>query len=441
MFDSLSDKLQSLFTNLGRHGKLTEADVDAAMRELRLALLEADVNYAVVKDLTARVRERAVGVEVMRSLTPAQQVVKIVHDELIETLGPPAALDLGRGSPPVILMAGLQGSGKTTTAAKLALSLRKRGRRPLMVACDTRRPAAIDQLQALGRQLDIPVYDEGTEPHPAAIAARAIDFARRGALNVVIVDTSGRLQVDRDLMDEIRQISVRVKPTETLLVADAMTGQEAVNVAAAFHSELELTGLVLTKADGDARGGAALSMRAVTGVPIKYMGVGEKTTQLEAFQPERLAGRILGMGDVLTLIERAEEAIDEGDAAEMEKRLRKGHFDLQDFLSQLQQIRKMGPLSEIMGMIPGLGGLAKQLPAGLDQKEVNRVEAIIRSMTPQERRKPQILNASRKRRIAAGSGTSVQDVNRLVKQFRQMNTMMRQLSRGGPPRGLFGMMR
>jgi signal recognition particle subunit SRP54 len=338
-------------------------------------------------------------------------------------------------------MAGLQGSGKTTTAAKLALTLRKRGRRPLLVACDTRRPAAIDQLESLGRQLDIPVYTEGTAPHPADIAARAVDFALRGAHNVVIVDTSGRLQIDATLMDELGEIAARVKAGETLLVADAMTGQEAVNVATAFHERLHLTGLVLTKVDGDARGGAALSMRAVTGVPIKFLGVGEKPTALEVFQPERLASRILGMGDVLTLIERAEAAMDQVDVARVEKRLRSGQLDLQDFLTQLQQVRKMGPLHELLGMVPGLGGLARQLPAEVDQREVKRIEAIIQSMTAQERRRPQILNASRKRRIAGGSGTTVQDVNRLIKQFQQMQKMMQQFARGATPRDLFGMMR
>jgi signal recognition particle subunit SRP54 len=440
MFDSLSDRLQDVFTNLGRKGKLTEADVDVAMRELRLALLEADVNYAVVKDFTARVRERAVGAEVLRSLTPAQQVVKIVHEELIETLGDPAPLDLGRGSPPVVLMAGLQGSGKTTTAAKLALQQRKKGRKPLLVACDTRRPAAIDQLEALGRQLDIAVYSEGTEPAPPDIAERAIEAARVGAYSLVIIDTSGRLQIDDELMEEIEEIARRTSPSETLLVADAMTGQEAVNVAQAFDERLDLTGLVLTKVDGDARGGAALSMRAVTGVPIKFIGVGEKPSALEPFQPDRLASRILGMGDVLTLIERAEAAMDAEEAQRMEKKLRAGDLDLQDFLNQLQQLRRMGPLQEILGMIPGLGGLSRQLPAEIDEGEIKRIEAIIQSMTAAERRKPKILNASRKRRVAAGSGTSVQEVNRLLRQFKQMQKMMKQISRGGSPRGLFGSM-
>jgi signal recognition particle subunit SRP54 len=441
MFDSLTEKLQNVFGQLGRKGKLTEGDVDAAMRELRLALLEADVNYGVVKDLAARVKARAIGAEVMRSLTPAQQVVKIVHEEILATLGSPAPLDLGRGTPPVILMAGLQGSGKTTTAAKLALTLRKRGRRPLLVACDTRRPAAIAQLESLGRQIEIPVYTEGTAPHPAQIAARSLDMAVRGAHNVVIVDTSGRLQIDQELMDELAEIARRTRPSETLLVADAMTGQEAVNVAVAFHERLALTGLVLTKVDGDARGGAALSMRAVTGIPIKFLGVGEKIAALEPFDPERLAGRILGMGDVLSLIERAEATMDTGEAERIEKRLRAGKLDLQDFLGQLQQLRKMGPLHELLAMIPGMGALTRQLPDEIDPRDLRRVEAILQSMTPSERRKPQILNASRKRRVASGSGTTVQDVNRLLRQFQQMEKMMQQLSRGTPPRGLAGLMR
>ncbi len=444
MFDSLSDKLQGLFDQLGRKGALTEADVDAAMRELRMALLEADVNFGVVKDFTAKVKERAIGAEVMRSLTPAQQVVKIVHQELIEMLGQPAPLDIGRGDPPVILMAGLQGSGKTTTTAKLALRLRKRGKRPLMVACDTRRPAAIEQLQALGRQLDIAVYSEGSEAEPPEIAARSIEAAHRGAHDVVLVDTAGRLQIDEALMREIEEIARRVQPVETLLVADAMTGQEAVGVAEAFHQSLALTGLILTKVDGDARGGAALSIRSVTGVPIKFLGVGEKAGALEAFEPKRLADRILGMGDVLSLIERAEETIDEDEARRMEKRMRKGQLDLQDFLSQLQQLQRMGPLQDILGMIPGMGRLKKQMPIDVDDAALRRVDAETGSMTPAERRRPKVLNASRKRRIAVGSGTSVTDVNQLLKQFQQMQKLMKQMSKGrmpqlpGFPGGTFG---
>ncbi|MEO8084033.1 MAG: signal recognition particle protein [Ardenticatenales bacterium] len=430
MFNALQDKLEALFGDLARKGVLTDADVDRAMRELRLALLDADVHFGVVKELVGRVKERAVGAEVMRSLTPAQQVVTIVYDELVATLGTSAPLEIGRGDPPVILMAGLQGSGKTTTAAKLALMLRKRGKRPLLVACDTRRPAAIEQLQALGKQLDIAVYSEGAQPAPPDIAQRGVASAVRGAFDVVIVDTSGRLQIDAELMDELAEIHKRVKPSETLLVIDAMTGQEAVNVAAAFHERLALTGLVLSKVDGDARGGAALSVRAVTGVPIKFIGVGEKATALEVFEPERLAGRILGRGDLATLLERAAETVDEAEAERLGRKLKKGQLDLQDFLTQMQQIQRMGPLREIMGLIPGIGKAMKQLPAEVDDGALRRVEAIILSMTPRERRKPDVLNASRRRRIASGSGTSVPEVNDLLRNFKSMQTMMKQLSSG-----------
>jgi signal recognition particle subunit SRP54 len=438
MFDSLSDKLQNVFGDLARRGTVSEADVDNALREVRLALLEADVNYGVVRDLTARVRERAVGADVLRSLSPAQQVIKIVHEELVATLGTAESLDLGRGSPPVVLMAGLQGSGKTTTAAKLALMLKKRGKRPLLVAADTRRPAAVAQLVALGKQLDIDVYEEGTAPDPVEIVDRAVQAGLRGAYGVVIVDTSGRLQIDDDLMAELARIAAHAHPSETLLVVDAMTGQEAVNVARTFHEKIALTGLVLSKVDGDARGGAALSARAVTGVAIKFLGVGEKPAALEPFQPDRLASRILGMGDVLTLIERAEASISEEDARAMEKKLRAGSFDLEDFLTQLRQVRRMGPLRDILGMIPGLGSLQRQLGGELDEGQVKRVEAIVLSMTPRERRNPKILNASRKRRIASGSGTTVQDVNALVRNFEQMQRLMKQMSTGRMPRGLFG---
>ncbi|MBK6769833.1 MAG: signal recognition particle protein [Ardenticatenales bacterium] len=430
MFNALQDKLEALFGDLAKKGVLTEADVDRAMRELRLALLDADVQFGVVKDLVARVKERAVGAEVMRSLSPAQQVVTIVYDELVATLGKAAPLDIGRGDPPVIVMAGLQGAGKTTTAAKLALMLRKKGKRALLVACDTRRPAAIQQLESLGKQLDVAVYSEGAEPAPPDIAARSIQFARRGAYDVVIVDTSGRLQIDEPLMDELAEITRRVKPVETLLVVDAMTGQEAVNVAAAFHERLSLTGLILTKIDGDARGGAALSVRAVTGVPIKFLGVGEKTGALEAFEPERLASRILGRGDLASLLERAAETVDADEAERMGRKLQSGQLDLQDFLTQMQQLKKMGPLREIMGLIPGLGKAMKQLPADVDDGALKRVEAIILSMTPRERKKPDVLNGSRRRRIAAGSGTSVPEVNDLLRNFKSMQTMMKRLSGG-----------
>jgi len=436
MFESLQDKLQDVFGELARKGTLTEADVDRAMRELRMALLEADVAYEVVKQLTQRVKERAVGADVLRSLRPADQVVTIVHDELVDMLGSAAPLDIGRGSPPVILMAGLQGSGKTTTTAKLGLMLRKRGKRPLLVACDTRRPAAIDQLEALGRQLGLTVYADRTGTTPPDIAVRAIEAARHGAHDVVLLDTSGRMQLDDELMAEIVEISRRVAPTETLLVADAMTGQEAVNVASAFHERLALTGLVLTKVDGDARGGAALSMRAVTGVPIKFLGVGEKPAALEVFEPERLAGKILGRGDLQTLLERAEAEMDAGETQRMAQSMRKGRFTFEDFLTQLRQVQRMGSMRDILGMLPGVGRAMRQSGAEIDEGAVRRVEAIILSMTPQERRHPKLLNAGRKRRIARGSGTSVQDVNQLLRQFLQMQTLMQQVARGNIPRDL-----
>ncbi len=438
MFESLSNRLQETFARLGKKGKLTEADVDAAMREVRLALLEADVNYKVVKEFVARVRERAVGAEVMKSLTPAQQVIKIVHEELTELLGQAERLDLSGPPPHVVMLVGLQGSGKTTTAAKLALHLRKNGQKPLLVAADTRRPAAVDQLVTLGRQLNIPVHEEGTQVPPPTIAAHAVEQARRGAYSAVIVDTGGRLNIDEQLMQELEDIKAQIQPCEILLVADAMTGQEAVRVAEDFNQRVGLTGLILTKVDGDARGGAALSMRAVTGVPIKYVGVGEKVNALEPFYPDRMASRILGMGDVLTLIEKAEEAIDQEEARKAAEKFMRAEFTLEDFLVQLQQIKKMGPLDELMKMIPGFAQIQSQLPVGATDEQLKTIEAIICSMTPEERRNPKILNASRKRRIARGSGTTVQQVNELLSQFRQVQRMMKQLQRGHGLRGMFG---
>ncbi len=436
MFETLTDRLQQLFAQLGRKGHLTERDVDAAMRDLRLALLEADVHYSVVKELTSRVRERAIGSEVRDSLSPAQQVVKILYGELVTMLGSPAPLDLGRGEPPVILLAGLQGSGKTTTAAKLAHHLRQRGRRPMLVAADTRRPAAVEQLATLGSQLDLPVFTAGVSGNPVDIVLRAVDEARRNAHNVVIVDTSGRLQIDEVLMAELHAMRDRTRPAEVLLVADAMTGQEALNVARAFHEAIGLTGLILTKAEGDARGGAALSMRAVTGVPIKYLGVGEKPAALEVFEPERMASRILGLGDIKTLIERAEAAAGDVDAVGWGRRAAAGQLDLEDFLRQLQQIRRVGPLQELLAMIPGVSTLLRQAP-DLDERSLKRVEAIIQSMTPEERRRPRLLDASRKRRIAAGSGTTVQEVNLLLRQFQRSQELLKHLARGRMPRGIF----
>jgi signal recognition particle subunit SRP54 len=440
LFESLSNRLQVTFDNLRRRGKLTEADVDAAMREVRMALLEADVNYKVVKNFVARVRARAVGHEVMRSLSPGQQVVKIVNEELIATLGEPGRLNLGMQSPAIIMLVGLQGSGKTTTAAKLALLLRKEGRRPLLVAADVYRPAAIDQLETLGRQLDIPVYSEGVEADPVDVAHNAKNRAAQTGATVMILDTAGRLNIDEMKMDELRAIKADVQPIEVLLVADAMTGQEAVRVASDFDGAVDLTGLIMTKIDGDARGGAAISMREVTGVPLKFLGTGEKTTALEPFHPDRMASRILGMGDMLTLIEKAQEEMDQEEAEIAGQRLLSGKFDLEDFLDQMQQIKKLGPVGQILEMIPGMNKMAGNIDLSGADSELKRIEAIIRSMTPQERRSPKIIKASRKRRIAAGSGTQVQDVNALLKQFREMQRMMKQLKsgRGRQLAGLLG---
>lgn len=432
MFENLTDRLNDVFSGLRNRGVLTEADVDKAMREIRMSLLEADVNFKVVKGFVARVKERSIGAEVMQSLTPGQQVVKIVHEELINLLGEPARLSLNNTPPTVILLAGLQGSGKTTTAAKLANSLRKNGQHPLLAALDVYRPAAIDQLNSLGKQLNIPVYSEGTRADPVKIAANAVQQARKNANTVVILDTAGRLHIDPAMMQELQAIERQVRPNEVLLVADAMTGQDAVKAADAFNQAVHLTGMVLTKMDGDARGGAALSIREVTGVPIKFIATGEKTDALEVFHPDRLAQRILGMGDVLSLIERAQEAITEDEAKRLEKKMRTSTFDLEDFLQQMQQIRKMGPLTQIMEMIPGMRGALKGMGGmpNLDDKEVKRVEAIITSMTKQERRNPGMIDGSRRRRIARGSGTSVQEVNQLLKQFKEMQKMMKQLTSG-----------
>ena len=436
MFESLSDKLQAVFDRLARQGKLSENDVNTALREVRLALLEADVNFKVVKDFVERVKVRAIGAEVMNSLTPAQQVVKIVNEELIELLGKPAPLNLSGQPPMVIMLVGLQGAGKTTMAAKLALHLRKSGQRPLLVAADIYRPAAIQQLEVLGKQIDVPVYSEGTQVPASTIAKNATRLAREKAYNIVILDTAGRLQIDETMMQELEQVRMITRPNDVLLVVDAMTGQEAVSVAEGFNARVAITGLIMTKIDGDARGGAALSVRQVTGVPIKFLGIGEKLADLEPFQPERLAGRILGMGDVLTLIERAQESITEEDALAMEKKLQGGDFDFEDFLGQLRQIKKLGPLTDIMNMIPGMSKMTKGLDPRMAEGGLKRTEAIINSMTRKERQFPDVLNASRRRRIASGSGTTVQDVNALVKQFREMQKMMKQMGiMGGAKKG------
>lgn len=427
VFESLSDKLQSVFSQLATRGKLTEADVNTALREVRLALLEADVNFKVVKDFVGRIRERAVGVEVMDSLTPAQQVVKIVHDELISLLGKPAPLNLSGPPPAVIMLVGLQGAGKTTMAGKLALRLRKQGQRPLLVAADVYRPAAIQQLEILGRQIDIPVHSEGVDVPPATIARNAIRVAREKAYTVIILDTAGRLQIDDGMMQELEQVRLVSRPSDVLLVVDAMTGQEAVHVAEGFHARVPTTGLIMTKIDGDARGGAALSIREVTGVPIKFLGTSEKLDGLEPFQPDRMASRILGMGDILTLIERAQENISEEDAAAMEERLASGQFDFEDFLDQLRQLKRLGSVTDLLKMIPGMGQIAKDVDPQEATKNLKMVEAIISSMTIHERQNPHVLNGSRRRRIADGSGTTVNDVNQLVKQFKDMQKMMKQM--------------
>lgn len=440
MFESLSDKLQSIFDRLGKRGILTEQDVDVALREVRMALLEADVNHKVAKEFLARVRERAVGAEVHKSLTPGQAVVKIVHEELLKTLGEGGKLDLGGPPPRVVMLVGLQGSGKTTAAAKLALRLRSDGRKPLLVAADTYRPAAIAQLQTLGKQINIPVFSEGDRVPPPQIAQHAIQKAIQSALDVIIVDTAGRLQIDEAMMREVEEIKARVKPAEVLLVADAMTGQEAVNIADAFNKRVGLTGLILTKVDGDARGGAAISMRAVTGVPIKFLGVGEKPDAFEPFHPDRLASRILGMGDVLTLIEKAQQQFDEQEAMRVAEKMMSSRFDLDDFLSQMRQIKKMGPLSDLLAMLPGMKELTKHISPEMTEKQFKRVEAMISSMTLEERHNPEILNASRKRRIAKGSGMTVQEVNQLLSQFREAQRMMKQLANNPRLRMMSGLM-
>ena len=436
-FEGLAEKLQTVFRRLRGKGRLSEADVEAALREVRLALLEADVHYRVVKDFIGRVRERAVGQEVLESLTPAQQVIKIVHEELTRLMGGQhTRLDLG-GEPPVpVMLVGLQGSGKTTTAAKLARLLVRQGRQPLLVAADVYRPAAVEQLVTLGQQIQVPVYAPGTDRDPVAIAREGVAEGRRRGRDVVILDTAGRLHVDDALMAELERIRQAVAPRETLLVVDAMTGQDAVNVAAAFHQRLGIDGVILTKLDGDARGGAALSVRAVTGRPIKFVGLGERVDQLEPFHPERMASRILGMGDVLSLIEKAQAAFDAQQAQRLERKLREQTFDLEDFLEQLRQVRKMGPLDQLLAMIPGLAGRLQGVR--VDEDELRRIEAIIQSMTPEERRHPEIINASRRRRIARGSGTRVQDVNRLLKQFAETQRLMKQMA-GAARRGRRGL--
>ena len=425
-FEGLTSRLQSVFDKLRGRGKLTEEDVNEALREVRLALLEADVNFKVVRDFIAKVKEQAIGQEVMKSFTPGMVVIDIVNKQLTELMGGTQSRLAKAAKPPtVIMMAGLQGAGKTTTSGKLAKWLQKQNHRPLLVAADVYRPAAIRQLEVLGGQIGVPVFSLGEKADPVDIARQGVAHAREHNLDYVIIDTAGRLHIDEDMMGELERIRAAVEPDEVLLVVDAMTGQDAVNVAEHFNSRMALTGVILTKLDGDTRGGAALSVKAVTGCPIKFAAMGEKIDALEPFHPERMASRILGMGDMLTLIEKAQAAIDAERAAELERKMRRAEFTFEDFLEQMEQIKKMGPLDQLFDMIPGMGKLKG---FRVDEKQMARVEAIIRSMTREEKRNPDILNASRRRRIAEGSGTSIQDVNRLIKQFEDMKKMMKQFS-------------
>ncbi|GIQ68674.1 signal recognition particle protein [Xylanibacillus composti] len=428
-FEGLSSRLQNVFGKLKGKGKVTEDDVNEAMREVRLALLEADVNFKVVKEFVSKVKEKAVGQELAKSFTPGMAVIDIVNKELTELMGGTQSKLAKANKPPtVIMMAGLQGAGKTTTSGKLAKLLQKQNHKPLLVAADIYRPAAIKQLQVLGEQIKVPVFALGDKANPVDIAKQALEHAKEEHLDYVIIDTAGRLHIDEALMDELRQVHAAVNPDEVLLVVDSMTGQDAVNVAESFHQQLSLTGVVLTKLDGDTRGGAALSVKAVTGCPIKFAAMGEKIDSLEPFHPERMASRILGMGDMLSLIEKAQSSIDSEKAAELERKMRRAEFTFEDFLEQMEQVRKMGPLDQILDMLPGMGKVKGMKDLKVDEKQMGRVEAIIRSMTREEKQRPEILNASRRKRIAAGSGTSIQDVNKLIKQFEDMRKMMKQFS-------------
>lgn len=438
MFQSLMDKMASAFQSFKNKGKLTPADIKDGMRQIKLALLEADVNFKVVKAFVNRVSERAVGQEVLESLLPAQHIVKIVREELIAIMGETnEKLVISSKPPTVVMMCGLQGSGKTTHSAKLARMMKKQGKRPLLVACDIYRPAAITQLKVVGEQVEVPVFAMEDCKDAVRIAEEGVRYAEKNAHDLVILDTAGRLHVDEELMDELRRIKETVSPTEILLVVDAMTGQDAVNVAESFNGLLDVTGVILTKMDGDTRGGAALSVRFVTGKPIKFIGVGEKLDQIEPFYPDRMASRIIGMGDVLTLIDRAEAAFDEKQAREMEQKLRQNSFTLEDYMEQFEQLKKMGSLEQLMGMIPGMKPGALQ-DAKIDERQIDRTKAIIQSMTPRERQKPDIINASRKKRIAAGCGQTVEEVNRLLRQFESVNKMMKQFS---GKKGKFGRMK
>ncbi len=440
MFEILTQRFSQIFKNLGGKGKLSEKDIDEALRQVRLALLEADVNFKVVKDFLSKVRVRALDASVLSHLTPVQQIVKIVNDELTNILGGVASqLTPGRQPVSAMMLVGLQGSGKTTTAAKIALYLKNSGQRPLLVAADTRRPAAVDQLVLLGRQLDIPVYSDNKEAATLALCRQALKVAEQMGAKWVVIDTQGRLHIDEEMMTELVQLKTEIKPSEILLVVDAMSGQDALNVAEEFHRKLGLTGLILTKMDGDARGGAVLSAKYFTGIPIKFIGTGEKPDALEVFHPDRLASRILGMGDVLTLIEKAEKVFADEQSRQAEKKLRTASFDLEDLLWQLRQFKKMGSLAQVAGLLPGFAGISPKLLQGDEEQRLRRFEAIILSMTPEERRNPDIINGSRRRRIARGSGTTPRDVNQLLSQYYQAKKLAKMAAKGKIPRGLFGL--
>lgn len=439
MFGNLTEKLANAFKKFRSKGKLTEADIREGMREVKRALLEADVNFKVVKDFIQAVTERAVGTEVLESLLPAQQIIKIVNEELIRLMGSESGkLQIASNPPTVVMMVGLQGAGKTTHTGKLAAMYKQKGKRPLLVACDVYRPAAVDQLTVVGKSVDVPVFSMGTKISPVEIAKAGIEHAKKNGYDLVFIDTAGRLHIDEDLMEELVRIKTATSPSEILLTVDAMTGQDAVNVAKSFHEQLDITGVVLTKMDGDTRGGAALSVRYITGKPIKFVGTGEKMDAIETFHPDRMASRILGMGDVLSLIEKAEAAFDEKQAKDLERKFREQTFTLDDFLQQMRQLKKMGNLDQLLGMLPGANTAAMK-DLHVDEKQMARTEAIILSMTRQERDRPDIINGSRRKRIARGSGTQVEDVNRLLKQFEQMKKMMKQFSGMGKRRGFGGM--
>ena len=442
MFEVLTEKLSRALQSLSNKGKLNEKDIDEALREIRIALLEADVNFKVTKHFLAEVKTKALSSEVLESLTPAQQIVKIVNAELITILGREAShLETSSKSPSVIMLVGLQGAGKTTTAAKLALNLKRSGQRPFMVAADTRRPAAIDQLVTLGKQLDIPVYKEDISVLPSVICHNALKVAKEMAYTWIIVDTQGRLHIDQEMMKELAELKAELRPSEVLLVVDAMTGQDAVKIAEEFSSSIGLTGLILTKMDGDARGGSALSIRFVTGIPIKFIGTGEKTNSLEIFYPDRLASRILGMGDMLTLIEKAEKTFDQQHIKQMEQKIKHADMDLEDFLWQLSQIKKMGPVNQLLEMIPGFSKLPSKMFNGTEENQMRKIEAIILSMTSEERHNPNIINGSRRRRIARGSGTTPRDINQLLNQFSQVQKLTKTMAKGKLPNNLMGMLR